>query len=87
MLTNVVGRLSRSFKKAADQATLTLVQISSTATTLQAGLAPDSPLTYRLSVALENISEASSGIRELTDYLENNPSAIVRGRYSESSPG
>ena len=37
-----------SLKKAADQATLTLAQLSSTATTLQAGLAPDSPLTYRL---------------------------------------
>ena len=84
-LNNRSGPTLASLRKAADQATLTLAQISSTAATLQAGLAPDSPLTYRLSVALDNLSEASSGIRELTDYLQRNPSAIVRGRYSEST--
>jgi hypothetical protein len=52
---------------------------------LQTGLAPDAPLTYRLEVALENFSEASSAIRELTDYLQRNPSAIVRGRYVQES--
>lgn len=75
------GPLLGSLKKAADQATVTLGQITSTAQTLQTSLAPDAPLTYRLEVALENFSEASSAIRELTDYLQRNPSAIVRGRY------
>ncbi len=79
------GPAIASLKKAADQATLTLAQLSSTAATLQAGLGPDSPLTYRLNVMLENLSEASSGIRELTDYLQRNPSAIVRGKYVEES--
>jgi paraquat-inducible protein B len=78
---NRSGPALASLKKAADQANLTLVQISSTAQTLQAGLAPDAPLTYRLETALENFSEASSAIRELTDYLQRNPSAIVRGKY------
>jgi paraquat-inducible protein B len=75
------GPVLVSLKKASEQASLTLAQISSAATTLQAGLAPDAPLTYRLEVALENFSEASSAIRELTDYLQRNPSAIVRGKY------
>jgi paraquat-inducible protein B len=78
---NRSGPALASLKKAADQANLTLVQISSTAQTLQASLAPDAPLTYRLEMALENFSEASSAIRELTDYLQRNPSAIVRGKY------
>ena len=84
MVENVNGRSGPvlvSLKKAADQASLTLSQISSTAQTLQAGLAPDAPLTYRLEVALANFSEASSAIRDLTDYLQRNPSAIVRGKY------
>jgi paraquat-inducible protein B len=80
---NRSGPALASLKKAADQANLTLVQISSTAQTLQAGLAPDAPLTYRLEMALENFSEASSAIRELTDYLQRNPSAIVRGKYMQ----
>jgi phospholipid/cholesterol/gamma-HCH transport system substrate-binding protein len=78
---NRSGPALASLKKAADQANLTLVQISATAQTLQASLAPDAPLTYRLEMALENFSEASSAIRELTDYLQRNPSAIVRGKY------
>jgi paraquat-inducible protein B len=84
MVENVNGRsgpVLASLKTAADQANLTLGQISSTAQTLQASLAPDAPLTYRLEVALENFSEASSAIRELTDYLQRNPSAVVRGKY------
>jgi paraquat-inducible protein B len=80
---NRSGPALASLKKAADQANLTLVQISSTAQTLQASLAPDAPLTYRLEMALENFSEASSAIRELTDYLQRNPSAIVRGKYMQ----
>ena len=70
-----------SLKNAADKASVTLGQISSTAQTLQVGLAPDAPLTYRLQLALENFSEASSAIRELADHLQRNPSAIVRGKY------
>lgn len=80
-VNNRSGPVLASLKNAADQASVTLGQISSTAQTLQASLAPDAPLTYRLDVALENFSEASSAIRELTDYLQRNPSAIVRGKY------
>lgn len=84
-VNNRSGPVLASLKKASDQATVTLAQISSTATTLQTSLAPDSPLTYRLEVALDNFAEASSAIRELTDYLQRNPSAIVRGKYASES--
>jgi paraquat-inducible protein B len=84
-IDNRSGPVLISLRKAADQASIALAQISSTAATLQTNLAPDAPLTYRLDVALENFSEASSAIRELTDYLQRNPSAIVRGRYVPES--
>jgi paraquat-inducible protein B len=84
-VNNRSGPVFESMKKAADQANLTLTQISATAATLQTSVAPDSPLAYRLEVALENFSEASSAIRELTDFLQRNPSAIVRGKYVEES--
>jgi paraquat-inducible protein B len=80
-INNRSGPVFDSLKRASDQASLTLAQISTTAATLQTSLAPDAPLIYRLDVALENFSEASSAIRELTDYLQRNPSAIVRGKY------
>jgi len=80
-LDNRSGPLLVSLKKSSDQATAALVQVSSAATELQTTLAPDAPLTYRLDVALENFAQASSAISELTDYLQRNPSAIVRGKY------
>ena len=79
------GPLLVSLKKASDQANVALVQISTAAAELQTTLAPDAPLAYRLDVALENFAEASSAIRELTDYLQRNPSAIIRGKYRPES--
>lgn len=84
-LNSHAGPLLASMKKSSDQASVALVQMSSAAAELQATLAPDAPLIYRLNVALENFAEASSAIRELTDYLQRNPSAIVRGKYVSES--
>ena len=80
-LDNRGSPLLVSLKKASDQASVALVQISSAAAELQTTLAPNAPLAYRLDVALENFAEASSAIRELSDYLQRNPSAVVRGKY------
>ena len=84
-LNNRGSPLLVSLKKASDQAGVTLAQMSSAVAELRTTLAPDAPLTYRLDVALENFAEASSAVRELTDYLQRNPSAIVRGRYLSGS--
>jgi paraquat-inducible protein B len=84
-MDNRSGPLLVSLKKSSDQATAALVQVSSAATELHTMLAPDAPLTYRLDVALENFAEASSAISELTDYLQRNPSAIIRGKYVAES--
>ena len=84
-LDNRGSPLLVSLKKASDQASVALVQISSAAAELQTTLAPNAPLAYRLDVALENFAEASSAIRELADFMQRNPSAIVRGRYVPES--
>jgi paraquat-inducible protein B len=80
-MNNRASPLLASLNKASDQASAALVQISSAATELQTTLASDAPLTYQLDVALGNFAEASGAIRELADYIERNPSAIIRGRY------
>jgi paraquat-inducible protein B len=84
-MSNGAPPVLASLRKTSDQANLTLAQISSVAAQLHSTLAPDAPLAYRLDVALENFSEASSALRELTDYLQRNPSAIVRGKYVTES--
>jgi hypothetical protein len=75
-----------SLKKTSDQPDLALVQLTTATVELQTTFSPDAPLAYRLDVALENFSEASSAIRDLGDYLQRNPSAIVRGRYAPHAP-
>jgi len=38
------------------------------------------PITYQFSKTLEDISGAARSTRDLTDFLQRNPSAIIRGR-------
>jgi phospholipid/cholesterol/gamma-HCH transport system substrate-binding protein len=82
---NRTGPLLVSLTKASNQANAALAQVSSAAEELQGTLGPNAPLAYRLDVALENFAEASSAIRELTDYLQRNPSALIRGKYLPAS--
>ena len=75
-----------SLKKTSDHANLALAQMTTAVAQLQMTLAPDAPLAYRLNIALQDFSQASNAMRELADYLQRNPSALVRGKYvSESS--
>jgi len=74
-------KTSDSLKKTSDQAGLALTQLKSTLDTLQTAVAPDSPLAYRIDVALDNLSQASGAVRQLADFLQRDPSALVRGRY------
>ncbi len=43
-------------------------------------LAPDSPLLYELTTSLKEVSAAARAVRSLAEYLERNPSALVRGK-------
>jgi len=43
-------------------------------------LAADSPLLYELTTSLKELSAAARAVRSLAEYLERNPSALVRGK-------
>jgi len=51
-----------------------------TLTTVDGFVEPSSPLAVRLNATLEEVSSAARSLRILADYLERNPSALVRGR-------
>jgi paraquat-inducible protein B len=53
---------------------------SATLKTLDALIDPDSPLASQLSAALQEVAGAARAVRLLADYLERNPSALVRGK-------
>ena len=74
-----------SLKKTSDRADLALAQMTTAIAELQMTFAPDAPLTYRLNIALEDFSQASNAMRQLADYLQRNPSALVRGKYVSES--
>jgi len=72
-LSNSLQKTSLSADAAAKQARLTLG-------TVQMANEPNSPLNYQVLQTLQDVSAAAHSIKELTDYLQRNPSAIIRGR-------
>ncbi|HEY6395639.1 MAG TPA: MlaD family protein [Candidatus Binataceae bacterium] len=76
-----IDPLVTSLKKASDAADVTLRQTSATMADLQMTIQPGSPFSYQLNDTVQELGDASRSIRELADYLERNPSAIVRGKY------
>ncbi len=76
-----VGPMAASIEKGAHDIDIAVQKAQAALDHMQAGLQPDSPLIYHANQALENVSAAARSLRELGDYLQRNPSAIVRGRY------
>jgi paraquat-inducible protein B len=72
-LSKSLQKTSLSADAAARQATLTLG-------TVQTTIEPNSPINYQALQTLQDVSAAAHSIKELADYLQRNPSAIVRGR-------
>ncbi|MGC2277369.1 MAG: MlaD family protein [Candidatus Binatus sp.] len=72
-LSKSLQKTSTSADAAARQATLTLG-------TVQTTIEPNSPINYQALQTLQDVSAAAHSIKELADYLQRNPSAIVRGR-------
>jgi len=73
--------------RTAEQATLTLQRLDSTLSDVDAVLGnaggllePESPLYIRYERAMTDLGDASRALRDLADYLQRNPSALLRGR-------
>jgi phospholipid/cholesterol/gamma-HCH transport system substrate-binding protein len=82
-----LGPLGASFKASSDRTRATLKDAQEVLANVQTVLAPDSPLNYQLLATLKDVSEAARSVRELSDFLQRNPSALVRGKYeSDHSP-
>jgi len=75
-----VGPISRNLRATSESANATLKQMQGTLDALQASLGPEAPLVYQSGQTLQQVADAARSLRELTDYLQRNPSALVRGR-------
>jgi paraquat-inducible protein B len=70
-----------SFMKSSEEANATMKDTRTALVQLQAALDADSPLAVNLNQALEQFTDTTQAIEELTDYLQRNPAALVRGKY------
>jgi paraquat-inducible protein B len=76
-----VGPAAEDLRKTTAAARAALQQTQETLATVQASLGPGSPVNYQLTQTLEETADAARALRQLSDYLERNPSSLVRGRY------
>jgi len=66
--------------------TTAIRELQATLMSARAQVAPQSPLSVQLSRTLEELAAAARALRSLADYLEQNPSAIVRGKEEPKKP-
>jgi paraquat-inducible protein B len=82
---NKLDPMIASFQKTSGDLQTALAQARSTLASLQIVISPHSPMTHKLDVTLEELSDASRSIHDLADYLQRNPSALIRGKYVKGS--
>jgi paraquat-inducible protein B len=75
-----LGPLAGSLHASSRSADATLTQARSTLSTIQNSLGEDSPLLYQTGRTMEDLDSAARSVRQLSDFLQRNPGAAVRGR-------
>jgi paraquat-inducible protein B len=78
------GPLLQSLRETSDKTAATLQEARQTFQRAQALIDPNAPLAVDLATSLREIAAAARSVRLLADYLERNPSALVRGREAQA---
>ena len=76
-----LGPLAGKLQDNSRELSLTLKQTQVLLASMQSLLSPGAPLAVRLTDTLEQLSEAAQSLGQLADYLQQNPSTLIRGRY------
>ncbi len=83
-LDNVNARVTplvQSLQRSSDEANATMKDTREALLEVRSNLDPDSPLSVNLNAALDQLADTTRSIEQLTDYLQRNPAALVRGKY------
>lgn len=83
LVRNVDGEVTpvaSGIKSSADAATAALVQAEKALRAIEGVTAEDSVMAYELTNALKELSSAAHSIRVLTDYAEQYPDSVLRGK-------
>ncbi len=73
--------LVASLQKSSEEANATMKDTRDALLEVKSNLDPDSPLSVNLNNALEELADTTRSVTELTDYVQRNPAALVRGKY------
>ncbi|HEV3384427.1 MAG TPA: MlaD family protein [Gemmata sp.] len=76
--------LSVNLEHTSKEAAETLKETREMLLEVQASLDPNSPLWVNLNLALTQFADTADSLGQLSDYLQQNPSALIRGRYVPS---
>ncbi|HEY6420789.1 MAG TPA: MlaD family protein [Candidatus Binataceae bacterium] len=80
-LNSEIKPIGKDLHETANDSRAMLDQARSTLKSVQVTLAPGSPFSYQLDQTLAETAAAARSVKELADYLERNPSSLVRGKY------
>jgi paraquat-inducible protein B len=80
-----IDPLIASLQQSSSDLQAALVQARSTLASFQLVVSPGSPVTHKLDSTLDELDDASRSIHDLADYLQRNPSALIRGKYESNN--
>ena len=80
-INNQVDPLANGLQKNSRELSETLAQTQATLVDVRGLLDPDSPTVVDLNQALQQLTQTTRALDSFTDYLERNPSALIRGAY------
>lgn len=86
MLGGVDTLVRRLDAEVAPEVKATLAEARRTFTNAERTLAADSPMQEEMREALREVSRAAASLRALTDLLERQPGALIRGKREEATP-
>ncbi|HEY9279111.1 MAG TPA: MlaD family protein [Eoetvoesiella sp.] len=86
-LKSVTQLLSRLDSQVAPQVASVLKAAQRSLGQVDRLLAQDSPMNDNLERTMRELSNAAKALRALGDYLQTNPSALIRGRAADTLPG
>jgi len=66
------------------EVTRAIAELEKSLQEVQHAVAADSPLQQDMRQALQEVSKAAQSLRQLTDYLEQHPEALIRGKGDDS---
>ena len=78
-----IGPTMEQLRRTSARLESSLARLDTTMVAARTSLDPESPTFVRIEGAMKDVSGAAQSLRSLTEYLERNPGALLRGRPGE----